>query len=123
MPSKSKKQHNLMAAVANNPKFAKRVGIPQSVGKDYVEADKGRKFKEGGPMRGKRKVNKNLRDEEARVIARQDDAMDEMRRLRRKANREEMGMACGGKVHKMASGGKVRGCGVAQRGLTKGRMV
>jgi len=50
MPSKSKKQHNLMAAVANNPKFAKQVGIPQSVGKDYVEADKGRKFKEGGPM-------------------------------------------------------------------------
>ena len=48
MPSKSKKQHNLMAAVANNPKFAKQVGIPQSVGKDYVEADKGRKFRSGG---------------------------------------------------------------------------
>ena len=48
MPSKSKKQHNLMAAVANNPKFAKKVGIPQSVGKDYVEADKGRKFRSGG---------------------------------------------------------------------------
>ena len=51
MPSKSKKQHNLMAAVANNPKFAKKVGIPQSVGEDYVEADKGRKFKEGGLMK------------------------------------------------------------------------
>jgi hypothetical protein len=37
-----------MAAVANNPKFAKQVGIPQSVGKDYVEADKGRKFRSGG---------------------------------------------------------------------------
>ena len=36
MPSKSKKQHNLMAAVANNPQFAKKVGIPQSVGKEYV---------------------------------------------------------------------------------------
>jgi hypothetical protein len=48
MPSKSKKQHNLMAAVANNPKFAKQVGIPQSVGEDYVEADKGRKFRSGG---------------------------------------------------------------------------
>ena len=51
MPSKSKKQHNLMAAVANNPKFAKKVGIPQSVGEDYVEADKGRKFNEGGLMK------------------------------------------------------------------------
>ena len=48
MPSKSKKQHNLMAAVANNPKFAKKVGIPQSVGEDYVEADNGRKFRSGG---------------------------------------------------------------------------
>jgi len=50
MPSKSKKQHNLMAAVANNPKFAKKVGIPQSVGEDYIKADEGRKFNRGGEM-------------------------------------------------------------------------
>ena len=37
-----------MAAVANNPAFAKKVGIPQSVGKDFTEADKGKKFKGGG---------------------------------------------------------------------------
>ena len=48
MPSTSKKQHNLMAAVANNPAFAKRVGIPQSVGKDFMAADKGKKFVAGG---------------------------------------------------------------------------
>jgi hypothetical protein len=48
MPSKSKKQHNLMAAVAHNKSFAKKVGIPQSVGKDFMEADKGKKFKKGG---------------------------------------------------------------------------
>lgn len=48
MPSKSKKQHNLMAAVANNPQFAERVGIPQSVGEDYIKADEGRKFSGGG---------------------------------------------------------------------------
>jgi hypothetical protein len=52
MPSKSKAQHNLMAAVANNPAFAKKVGIPQSVGKDYTEADKGKKFKGGGMAKG-----------------------------------------------------------------------
>ena len=40
MPSKSKKQQDFMAAVANNPKFAKKAGVPQSVGKDYVEADR-----------------------------------------------------------------------------------
>jgi len=48
MPSESQKQHNLMAAVANNPNFAKKVGIPQTVGEDYVKADEGRKFSGGG---------------------------------------------------------------------------
>ena len=37
-----------MAAVANNPKFAKKTGIPQSVGKDFLEADKGKEFRKGG---------------------------------------------------------------------------
>ena len=48
MPSKSKAQHNLMMAVAHSPAFAKKVGIPQSVGKEFNEADKGRKFSKGG---------------------------------------------------------------------------
>lgn len=47
MPSKSKAQHNLMAMVANDPAAAKRVGIPQSVGAEYMKADKGRKFGSG----------------------------------------------------------------------------
>jgi hypothetical protein len=50
MPSHSKKQHNFMEAIAHSPSFAKKVGIPQSVGKDYAEADKGRKFSKGGEM-------------------------------------------------------------------------
>ena len=59
MPSSSKKQHNFMAAIANNPAFAKKVGIPQSVGKDFDEADKGRKFGSGGVSRADiQKVNK-----------------------------------------------------------------
>jgi hypothetical protein len=37
-----------MAAVANNPAFAKKAGVPQSVGREFSNADKGRKFKEGG---------------------------------------------------------------------------
>lgn len=49
MPSKSKSQHNLMAMVANNPSKAKELGIPKSVGQDFMEADKGRKFGSGGP--------------------------------------------------------------------------
>jgi len=48
MPSKSKSQHNLMAAVANNPAFAKKVGIPKSVGEEFMKADKTKKFGPGG---------------------------------------------------------------------------
>ena len=51
MPSTSKKQHNFMAAVANNPAFAKKAGVPQSVGKEFNNADKGKTFKQGGNMK------------------------------------------------------------------------
>lgn len=44
MPSVSKKQHNLMAMVANNPAKAKELGIPQKVGQEFTQADKGMKF-------------------------------------------------------------------------------
>jgi len=50
MPSSSKKQHNFMEAIAHNPGFAKKVGIPQSVGKDFSNADKGKSFSKGGDM-------------------------------------------------------------------------
>jgi len=42
MPSKSPAQARLMAAVAHDPGFAKKVGVPQSVGKEFNQADKGR---------------------------------------------------------------------------------
>jgi len=62
MPSVSKKQHNFMEMVANNPKMAKKVGVPQSVGKDFAKADKGKKFGTGGDVKytfgGKNQVNK-----------------------------------------------------------------
>jgi len=50
MPSSSAKQHKFMEAVAHNPAFAKKVGVPQSVGKDFSTADKGKTFKRGGEM-------------------------------------------------------------------------
>jgi hypothetical protein len=39
MPSKSKKQAKLMAAAAHNPAFAKKVGVPQTVAKEFNKAD------------------------------------------------------------------------------------
>jgi hypothetical protein len=51
MPSSSAKQSRFMAAIANNPSFAKKVGVSQSVGKDFNAADKGKTFKKGGMMK------------------------------------------------------------------------
>ena len=48
MPAVSDKQKKFMDAVAHNPAFAKKVGVPKAVGKDFSEASKGMKFK-GGP--------------------------------------------------------------------------
>jgi hypothetical protein len=48
MPSKSSSQHKLMEAVAHNPAFAKKVGIPTKVGKEFVRADK--KMADGGSV-------------------------------------------------------------------------
>ena len=48
MPSTSGKQHRFMEAIAHNPAFAKKVGVPQSVGQDFSNADKGKKFSKGG---------------------------------------------------------------------------
>jgi len=42
MPSKTKKQHNAMAAAAHGKSS---LGIPKSVGEDFLQADKGKKFK------------------------------------------------------------------------------
>ena len=53
MPSKTKKQARLMAAVAHNPKFAKKVGVPVKIGKEFNEADAGT-----GILKGKRKKKK-----------------------------------------------------------------
>ena len=51
MPSTSAKQHRFMAAIAHSPSFAKKVGVSQSVGKDFTAADKGKTFNKGGMMK------------------------------------------------------------------------
>lgn len=49
MPSQSGKQHRFMEMVAHDPGAAKRVGVPQSVGREFADADKGRKFSGASP--------------------------------------------------------------------------
>ena len=50
MPSTSAKQARFMQAIAHSPSFAKKVGVKQSVGKDFAAADKGKLFNKGGMM-------------------------------------------------------------------------
>lgn len=44
MPSTSPAQARMMAAAAHDPKFAKRVGVPVSVARDFNQADKGKRL-------------------------------------------------------------------------------
>jgi hypothetical protein len=54
MPAVSEKQKHLMDAAAHNPAFAKKVGIPAKVAKEFSSASKGQKFSKGGdPMASK----------------------------------------------------------------------
>ena len=56
MPSTSDKQRRFMAAAAHDPGFAQRVGIPQSVARDFNQADKGKKLAEAMKRMPKRDV-------------------------------------------------------------------
>jgi hypothetical protein len=102
MPSTSKKQHNFMAAIAHNPAFAKKVGIPQSVGKDFNQADKGRKFSKGGTMK-----HEDIKQDMPMMkkVAKQEVASHEKR------------------MHKMAKGGVTRADGCITKGHTKGKTI
>ena len=112
MPSTSKKQHNFMEAVANNPSFAKKVGVPQSVGKDFSNADKGKTFKRGGDMA---KANPFME-----MIAKK----KEMAKGKKEMSMKKM--ASGGitsaKMGSVKTAAPSRD-GIASKGKTKGKMV
>ena len=115
MPSVSKKQHNLMEAVAHNPAFAKKVGIPQSVGQDFATADKGKKFKGGG-------MPKSDMKEDMAMDKKQDVAM-----IKKAFKQHDMQEHKGGKGTslKLSKGGSAsaRADGCAIKGKTKGTMI
>jgi hypothetical protein len=48
MPAVSKKQEKFMQAVAHNPSFAKKVGVSQSVGREFTKKESGMKYSKGG---------------------------------------------------------------------------
>jgi len=106
-----------MEAIAHSPSFAKKVGVPQSVGKDFSAADKGRKFSKGGDMaESKKMVGKE-------VAFMQKKGAPAAMMKHEKA--EMMGMKKGGATKKMAAGGSAssRADGVAKKGMTKGKLL
>ena len=139
MPSTSKKQHNFMAAVANSPAFAKKVGVPQSVGKDFNQADKGKTFKQGGDMKqvdmkknpGVAKLPTAVRNkmgfmkkggmaEGGKSDMKQDKSM-----MQKAVNKHEGRLHKGEPMTKLAKGGAFRKSanGVATQGKTKASMI
>ena len=116
MPSVSKKQHNFMAAIAHSPSFAKKAGVPVSVGKDFVSADKGKKFSKGGEMK-------------------HEDVKMDKKMMQKAVNKHEGRLHKGEPMTKLAKGGvaaskmgAVRTAapsrdGIASKGKTKGTMI
>jgi hypothetical protein len=142
MPSKSKKQHNFMAAIAHSPEFAKKAGVPMSVGKDFVAADKGKTFRGDGASsslkqginkqqtnRGEKQLpnamlNKYIGHKDGGMMKHSDMAQD-MPMMKKVAKQEVASHEK--RMHKMASGGKVaqlnKANGIAVKGKSKGTMI
>lgn len=116
MPSKSKAQHNFMAAIAHSPSFAKKAGVPMSVGKEFVTADKGKKFSKGGDMK-------------------HEDVKMDKKMMQKAVNKHEGRLHKGEAMTKLAKGGMAPSKmgavktaapsrdGVASKGKTKGTMI
>ena len=137
-----------MEAVAHSPSFAKKVGVPQSVGKDFSNADKGKSFKRGGDMAGK------MSPKMMAMTAKKKDGMHKMPdgKMMKDSAMKHGGMAMvmkdgkkvpafaadgegkmkhGGVAKKMMGGGMsyakgglaMRGEGIAKKGFAKGGMA
>jgi len=120
-----------MEAVANNPSFAKKTGVPQSVGKEFSNADKGRKFSKGGDMKyeamKKGGMPMKMKDGKkvpifmnkggmAKADMKQDKGM-----MQEAVNKHEGRLHKGEAMTKLAKGGGIDGC--ATKGKTKGTMI
>jgi hypothetical protein len=105
-----------MEAIAHSPSFAKKAGVPQSVGKDFSAADKGRKFSKGGDMK-------------------HEDVKMDKKMMQKAVNKHEGRLHKGQPMTKLAKGGMAPSKmgavktaapsrdGVASKGKTKGTMI
>jgi hypothetical protein len=103
-----------MRAVAHSPKFAKKVGVPQSVGKDFSNADKGRKFKEGGDM----KESKAMMKKEVSFMKKAGAPKSMIKHEMAEAKMAKGGIATSLKAHAAAPASKAH-AGMKSGGMTK----
>lgn len=111
MPAVSKKQERFMQAVAHNPAFAKKAGVPQSVGKEFTKAG-------GGMAESKAMVKKEVsfmkkKGAPKSMIKHEESEMKKM---------SKGGLGSAGKMEKVKTAAPSRD-GVATKGKTKGKMV
>ena len=123
MPSKSKAQHNLMEGVAHNAAFAKKVGIPQSVGRDFASADKGKKFSKGGAAE-RQAINQPKTNHGEQALFKKGGIMKKMSKggdtTGMSANKQKNGIT-GEKMAAVRTAAPSRD-GLAQKGKTKGML-
>ena len=139
-----------MEAIAHSPSFAKKAGVPQSVGQDFNKADKGKKFGTGGSANitigGKGQINKqrtrfgSVFGNEKNVpnvnlnkyigkkeggIMKHDDMKQDMPMMKKVAGLEATKIVNKHEksMHKMAKGGVTRADGCVSKGHTKGTMI
>jgi hypothetical protein len=94
MPSKSPAQHKLMEAAAHTKGgFG---GVPQKVGKEFVTADKGKKFKNGG-------LYENIHKKQQRIA---NGSGEHMRKVGSAGAPTKQDFIQSAKTAKMKSGGK-----------------
>jgi hypothetical protein len=123
MPSTSAKQEKFMRAVANSPKFAKKVGVPQSVGKEFEMKDEGKMMKKEGRGMAKADMQKAALKKHASMPASKAHAglkKGGMAKLTKAEMPSKMGAVKTAKPS-MGSASK-RADGVASKGKTKGMM-
>ena len=131
-----------MAAVAHSPAFAKKVGVPQSVGKDFNAADKGRKFGTGGMTRPDvQKVNKPKTQHGKMALFKEggdmkhEDVKMDKKMMQKAVNKHEGRLHKGEPMTKLSKGGVAASKmgavktaapsrdGIASKGKTKGTMI
>ena len=108
-----------MAAIAHSPEFAKKAGVGVNVGKHFMTADKGKKFKEGGTMEkeSKAEMRKEMAEDKKQDVALITKAFKQHDTQEHKGSK--------GTTIKLAKGGSAsaRADGCATKGKTKGTIV